>query len=184
MPRDPRYDVLFKPVKIRPVTARNRFGQVPHCNGTGRTCPSSKADKRRVKADGGWAVICTEEVEIHPFADHSPRAGGRRMVLTDIPDLRRWHVTAAKRAQTVGVEVALVCAGHQLSTISHVLSRHRNRRTDAWADRWKTGPGCRAGRSDETRPGGCGRDGGLGPGMRRPLRSGWCVVADDDGRGA
>ena len=30
MPRNPRYDVLFEPVKIGPVTARNRFYAVPH----------------------------------------------------------------------------------------------------------------------------------------------------------
>ena len=27
MPRNPRYDLLFEPVKIGPVTARNRFYQ-------------------------------------------------------------------------------------------------------------------------------------------------------------
>src|SRR3546814_8312473 len=27
--RDPRYDILFEPVQIGPVTARNRFYQVP-----------------------------------------------------------------------------------------------------------------------------------------------------------
>jgi len=31
MARDPRYDVLFEPVKIGPVVAPNRFYQVPHC---------------------------------------------------------------------------------------------------------------------------------------------------------
>ncbi len=34
MARDPRYDILFEPVKIGPVTAKNRFYQVPHCCGT------------------------------------------------------------------------------------------------------------------------------------------------------
>ena len=33
MPRDPRFDILFEPVKIGPLTAKNRFFQVPHCNG-------------------------------------------------------------------------------------------------------------------------------------------------------
>ena len=33
--RDPRYDVLFEPVAIGPVTVKNRFYQVPHCNGMG-----------------------------------------------------------------------------------------------------------------------------------------------------
>ncbi len=35
MARDPRYDVLFEPVKIGPVIAPNRFYQVPHCTGMG-----------------------------------------------------------------------------------------------------------------------------------------------------
>ena len=41
MSRDPRYDVLFEPVKSGPLTARNRFYQVPHCNGSGlqASCP-------------------------------------------------------------------------------------------------------------------------------------------------
>ena len=39
--RDPRYDVLFEPVQIGPVTAKNRFYQVPHCNGGGYRDPSA-----------------------------------------------------------------------------------------------------------------------------------------------
>ena len=34
--RDPRYDILFEPLKIGPLTAKNRFYQVPHCTGMGR----------------------------------------------------------------------------------------------------------------------------------------------------
>ena len=33
--RDPKYDILFEPVKIGPVQTRNRFYQVPHCSGMG-----------------------------------------------------------------------------------------------------------------------------------------------------
>ena len=33
--RDPEYDILFEPVRIGPLTAKNRFFQVPHCNGMG-----------------------------------------------------------------------------------------------------------------------------------------------------
>lgn len=89
MARDPRYDVLFEPVKIGPVTAKNRFYQVPHCNGMGRSFPSSMAEMRRTKAEGGWAVICTEEIEIHPSGDHSPWAGGRLWNDDDIPVLAK-----------------------------------------------------------------------------------------------
>ena len=34
MSRDPRCDIPFEPVKIGPLTARNRFYQFPHCNGS------------------------------------------------------------------------------------------------------------------------------------------------------
>ena len=44
--RDPRYDILFEPVQIGPVTARNRFYQVPHCNGMGYRDPSGEAYMR------------------------------------------------------------------------------------------------------------------------------------------
>ena len=43
MPRDPRFDVLFEPVEIGPMTAPNRFYQVPHCTGMGYRRPKSVA---------------------------------------------------------------------------------------------------------------------------------------------
>ena len=43
MTRDPRYDVLFEPVKIGPVTAPNRFYQVPHADGMGYAMPRGLA---------------------------------------------------------------------------------------------------------------------------------------------
>ncbi len=69
MTRDPRYDVLFEPMRIGPKTARNRFYQVPHCTGMGRLWPSPSAASRGVKAEGGWAVVCTEQCDIHPTAN-------------------------------------------------------------------------------------------------------------------
>ncbi len=87
--RDPRYDILFEPVAIGPVTARNRFYQVPHCNGMGRVHPSSAAAMRGVKAQGGWAVVSTEEVEIHHTSDISPYAEGRFWDRDDVPGMAR-----------------------------------------------------------------------------------------------
>jgi dimethylamine/trimethylamine dehydrogenase len=72
MTRDARYDILFEPVKIGPVTAKNRFFQVPHCNGMGFRDATSNAVMRQVKAEGGWAVISTEQTEIHPTGDIAP----------------------------------------------------------------------------------------------------------------
>ena len=89
MTRDSRYDVLFEPVKIGPVTAKNRFYQAPHCNGMGRTFPSSMAAMRGVKAEGGWAVISTEQVDIHPTSDFTPATECRFWSDQDIPYLAR-----------------------------------------------------------------------------------------------
>ncbi|WP_309667468.1 FAD-dependent oxidoreductase [Tabrizicola sp.] len=69
MTRDPRYDILFEPVKIGPVTTKNRFYQVPHCTGMGWARPRTLAEMRGVKAQGGWGVVCTEYCSIHPASD-------------------------------------------------------------------------------------------------------------------
>ena len=70
--RDPRYDILFEPVPFGPLTLRNRFYQVPHCNGLGSDLPYSHAAMRGVKAEGGWAAVCTEILSIHPSSDSTP----------------------------------------------------------------------------------------------------------------
>jgi len=57
MARDPRYDPLFEPLEIGPVTAPNRFYQVPHCSGMGYHRPRMMAAMRGVKAEGGWDAI-------------------------------------------------------------------------------------------------------------------------------
>ncbi len=72
MARDPRYDVLFEPVKIGPVTAKNRFYQVPHCTGMGWLRPRMLAALRGMKAQGGWGVVNTEYCSIHPTSDDLP----------------------------------------------------------------------------------------------------------------
>ncbi len=83
--RDPIFDILFEPVKIGPVTARNRFYQVPHCNGMGDRQPRSMAAMRGIKAEGGWAVVSTEEVEIDHTTDFTPSIEGRMWDEGDIP---------------------------------------------------------------------------------------------------
>jgi dimethylamine/trimethylamine dehydrogenase len=87
MPRDPRFDILFEPVRLGPVVAKNRFFQVPHCNGMGHAKPRAHAAMRGVKAEGGWAVVSTEEVEIHASSDLSPYVEGRLWDDRDLPAL-------------------------------------------------------------------------------------------------
>ncbi|MCB1381001.1 MAG: FAD-dependent oxidoreductase [Alphaproteobacteria bacterium] len=72
MGRDSRFDVLFEPVKIGPVTAPNRFYQVPHCTGMGYGLPATLAAMRGVKAEGGWGVVNTEYCSIDPSSDDMP----------------------------------------------------------------------------------------------------------------
>jgi len=72
MARNPRYDVLFEPVKIGPVTARNRFYAVPHAAGMTNAMPQMRATFRATKAEGGWGVVCSGYVSIDPSADDSP----------------------------------------------------------------------------------------------------------------
>ena len=67
--RNPRYDILFEPAKIGPVTAKNRFYQVPHCTGLGWLRPRMVAALGGIKAEGGWGVVCTEYCSIHPTSD-------------------------------------------------------------------------------------------------------------------
>jgi dimethylamine/trimethylamine dehydrogenase len=68
--RDPRHDILFEPLQIGPVTAKNRFYQVPHCTGMGWRRPNALAAMRGVKAEGGWAVVNTEYCSVHPTSDN------------------------------------------------------------------------------------------------------------------
>jgi dimethylamine/trimethylamine dehydrogenase len=191
--RDPRYDILFEPVKIGPVTAKNRFYQVPHCNGMGHAYPSSLAGMRGVKAEGGWSVVCTEEVEIHHSSEQSPIPEGRMwddrdipafakmvekvhehgglagfqpaytafvsanlysrevpmapshtpcegydpvsaraMDKTDIKNLRRWHVDAARRAKKAGFDIIYDYCSHGETIQTHFLSRRHNHRIDEY----------------------------------------------------
>ena len=104
--RDPRYDILFEPVKIGPVTARNRFYQVPHCNGMGYRDPSGEAYMRRVKAEGGWAVVCTEQVEIHPTSDIGPFIELRLWDDQDLPALARIAEKIHEGGALAGIELA------------------------------------------------------------------------------
>ena len=83
--RPARYDVLFEPVQLGPVTARNRFFQVPHCNGMGRVRPAAMAEMRGVKAEGGWAVVCTEEVQCYWGSDIAPFVEGSLIDEDDLP---------------------------------------------------------------------------------------------------
>ena len=105
MPRDPRYDVLFEPVKIGPKTARNRFYQVPHCSGMGWAWPQTLAAMRGMKAAGGWAVVNTEYCSIHPSSDDAPYPYCRLWSDADIRDHRLMTDAVHEHGALAGVEL-------------------------------------------------------------------------------
>ncbi len=193
--RDPRYDILFQPQQIGPLTAKNRFYQVPHCNGGGYRDPSAAAAMRGIKAEGGWGVIFTEQTEMHhtseitPFIElrlwedqdipaiakmaaamktHGGLAGiqlaysgingpnfytkevpmavspgpirtftndpvqARGLDKTDIKNLRRWFVNAAKRSKLAGFDLICLYGAHGFGIFQHFLSRATNQRSDEY----------------------------------------------------
>jgi dimethylamine/trimethylamine dehydrogenase len=99
------YNILFETVRIGPVVAPNRFYQVPHCNGFGYRMPKALATMRGTKAEGGWGVVCTEEVEIHHSSDLAPYFEGRLWSDDDIPALALMAETVHKHGSLAGIEL-------------------------------------------------------------------------------
>ncbi|HNC09390.1 MAG TPA: FAD-dependent oxidoreductase [Anaerolineales bacterium] len=100
-----RYDILFQPIKLGPVTAPNRFYQVPHCNGFGWRMPNGMAAMRGMKAEGGWGVVCTEETEIHHTSDLSPYFEGRIWSDDDISAWQLMTEAVHKHGALAGIEL-------------------------------------------------------------------------------
>jgi len=106
MKRDKRYDRLFEPLAIGPVVAKNRFYQVPHCNGGGYRDPSAAAQMRRVKSEGGWGVIFTEQVELHHSSEITPFIELRLWDDADIPMLAHMADCMHEGEALAGIELA------------------------------------------------------------------------------
>ncbi len=119
MTRESRYDILFEPVPIGPVTARNRFYQVPHCTGMGHAMPRTAAAMRKVKAEGGWSVVCTEYCSIHPSSEDSPYAFCTLWDDDDIRNHRLMTDAVHEHSALAGVEL-----WHGGMHVNNRLSRH------------------------------------------------------------
>lgn len=102
---NPQFEILFEPVRIGPVIAPNRFYQAPHCNGLGYRMPRALAAMRAVKAEGGWGVVCTEEVEIHHSSDLMPDIEGRLWSDEDIPALQLMTEAVHQHGALAGIEL-------------------------------------------------------------------------------
>ena len=185
--------ILLKPVKIGPVTAKNRFYAVPHATGHGYLQPDAASALREMKARGGWGVVAVQFNEIDPTSDaashpmdrfwagdtgvHAAQAGrikshgalaaielghmgmrarnfatgepvwgpsalpilrpeipveAKAMDRADIKAFRASHAAAVRRAIEAGYDIVYVYAAHDLSILSHFLSRRTNQRADEY----------------------------------------------------
>ena len=105
MPRDSRYDPLFEPIQIGPVTAPNRFYQVPHCSGMGYQRPQMLAEMRGIKAEGGWGVVCTEYCSIDFSSDEGAYPNATLRDDDDVRNLRRMTDAVHAHGALAGVEL-------------------------------------------------------------------------------
>ena len=106
MARDPRHDILFEPLAIGPVTAPNRFYQVPHCNGMGRMFPNAMIAMRETKAEGGWGIVFTEQCDFHVTSDIQPYTETNLWDDGDEPYLRRMVEGVHRHGSLAGIELA------------------------------------------------------------------------------
>lgn len=102
---DPNHEILFEPVQIGPKTLRNRFYQVPHCSGFGTEKPWTQAAHRGVKAEGGWAAVCTEYAPISPDSDEAPLIAARFWDEDDMRALRLLTDAAHEHGSLAGLEL-------------------------------------------------------------------------------
>ena len=105
MPRDPRHDILFEPVRIGPRTLRNRFYQSPHCTSFGADLPGAQAHIRGMKAEGGWAAVNTEFCSVHPSSDSRPLVSARLWDEDDARNLAAMADLAHEHGALAGVEL-------------------------------------------------------------------------------
>jgi dimethylamine/trimethylamine dehydrogenase len=100
-----RYQPLFEPLRLGPVTAPNRFYQVPHCSGMGHALPRTLAAMRGMKAEGGWGVVCTEYCSIHPSSDDQPYPFAALWDAGDIANLALMTEQVHAHGALAGVEL-------------------------------------------------------------------------------
>jgi len=106
MARDTRYDILFQPLAIGPVVAKNRFYQVPHCNGGGYRDPSAVAEMRGVKAEGDWGVIFTGQCEMHHTSEITPFIELRLWDDADLPAIAKMAGRMKSHGALAGIQLA------------------------------------------------------------------------------
>lgn len=103
---DNRYRVLFEPVRIGPVTARNRFFAAAHSAGMGYAQPHATAALRAMKAEGEWAVVSSGVCEIDASSDMMGHQNDRMWDDDDV----RCHALISDAIHTHGALAAVELA--------------------------------------------------------------------------
>jgi dimethylamine/trimethylamine dehydrogenase len=85
---------------------RNRFYQVPHCTGFGTRKPGSQAAHRGIKAEGGWAAVCTEYSPVSPDSDESPYISAQLWDEDDLHNLALMVDAVHEHGALAGIELA------------------------------------------------------------------------------
>ncbi len=84
---------------------RNRFVQVPQCTGAGWRYPGANAAHREIKAEGGWAAVCTESCSVHPEVDQTVSAVQSLWDEGDVLNHRHMTDSVHKWGALAGVEL-------------------------------------------------------------------------------
>jgi dimethylamine/trimethylamine dehydrogenase len=121
MARDPRFDVLFQPIELGPKTLKNRFWQVPHCNGAGSDQPGFQAAFRAMKAEGGWGAVFTEVCTVTPGSDIMPWVAAKLWDDGDVRNLSCMTDAVHAHGALAGVELAHA-GGHSANAESRAPS--------------------------------------------------------------
>ncbi|MGO1118308.1 oxidoreductase [Rhodovibrionaceae bacterium A322] len=150
---DKRYLPLFEPLTLGPVTAPNRFYQVPHCSGMGHRRPNTLAAMRGMKAEGGWGVVCTEYCSYHETSDDTPYPHARLWDCDDqkaqalmtqavhehgaLAGVELWHggsssANTVSRATPLGVRTTPATSGPNFPVQSRAMDRQDIRDLRRW----------------------------------------------------
>lgn len=100
-----RYQCLFEPLQIGPVTAPNRFYAVPHATGHGWNQPHGAIALRGMKAEGGWGTVCVQITEIAANADMANHPMERLWDDSDLPRHIAQVEAIKKHGSLAGIEL-------------------------------------------------------------------------------
>ena len=101
-----KFEVLFEPIRLGPVTAPNRFYAVPHATGHGWNQPNGAIALRAMKAEGGWGTVAVQITEISPDSDMGNHPMERIWDDSDIHRHRAQVDAIKKHGSLAAIEIA------------------------------------------------------------------------------